>query len=203
MRCGVFSDPPSIAIVLLCSVGQEGQGKAKGFGASPTTEEAPKKQKASAAAAAPEQAEPSSPPPSGGGAAPPGGGTNAGQRALAELRRQRAEERDAELRRVRGMLDADRQLREAPATIPEPVARRMGRRMLPFVGLPLFLGVGAFAGFWYLATYKNMDFEPSLVAGSTIAILVFGLLVRWQRVVSVVAVAITLDSHLRINLSST
>lgn len=103
---------------------------------------------------------------------------NAGQKALAEMRRQKAEEKDAELRRVRELLQTDKQVQKAPATIPEDVAQRMGKRMLPFVGLPLFLGMGAFVAFWYLAVYQNMEFQPALVAGSTIGILVLGLLVR-------------------------
>jgi len=48
--------------------------------------------------------------------------------------------------------------------------------MLPFVGVPLFGGMGAFVAFWYFATYKNYEFQPALVAFSTIAILVVGLL---------------------------
>ena len=62
---------------------------------------------------------------------------NAGQRALDEMRRQRAEQKDAELRKVRKMLQADEQLSSTPAAIPGKVAMRMGKRMLPFVGLPL------------------------------------------------------------------
>lgn len=103
---------------------------------------------------------------------------NAGQRALTEMRRQRAEEKDAELRKVRDLFQADEQLSEAPAVIPERVAQRMGARMLPLVGLPLFGGMGVFVAFWYLATYKNVEFPPALVAGSTIGILFIGLLVR-------------------------
>ena len=75
---------------------------------------------------------------------------NAGQEALAKLRRQQAESKDAELRKVREMLQADRQVQESTAAIPEKVAQRMGKRMLPFVGLPLFLGMGTFVGFWYM-----------------------------------------------------
>jgi hypothetical protein len=103
---------------------------------------------------------------------------NDGQKALADLRRGRAEQRDTELRRVRAMISEDKQVQDAPAAIPERVAQRMGARMLPFVGLPLFLGMGSFVTFWYYATYKDVGFEPSIVAGSTILILVFGLLVR-------------------------
>ena len=103
---------------------------------------------------------------------------NTGQRALQEMRRQRAEQKDAELRAVRDMLQADEQIVEAPAAIPERVAARMGRRMLPFVGLPLIGGMGCFVTFWYLATYKDLEFQPALVAFSTIAILVLGLVVR-------------------------
>ena len=102
---------------------------------------------------------------------------NAGQRALAEMRRQKAEEKDAELRRAREILQTDQQVSDTPAAIPEKVAQRMGARMLPFVGLPLFGGMGAFVGFWYFATYKNMEFEPIMVAVTTIGLLVAGLLV--------------------------
>jgi Photosynthesis affected mutant 68 len=103
---------------------------------------------------------------------------NAGQRALQEMRRQRAEEKDRELRQVRDMLQADQQVQSGgPATIPEKVAQRMGLRMLPFVGIPFFGGMGTFITFWYLSTYKNYEFEPSLVAASTIGLLVIGLLV--------------------------
>jgi hypothetical protein len=111
---------------------------------------------------------------------PPASETNAGQRALAEMRRRRAEEKDEELRRVRELVAADRQVSTSPesAAIPEKVAQRMGVRMLPFVGLPLFGIMGAFVTFWYLATYKNLEFDTSLVAVSTIGILVVGLLVR-------------------------
>jgi len=52
----------------------------------------------------------------------------------------------------------------------------MGKRMLPFVGLPLFGGMGVFVGFWYLATYKGLEFQPTLVAYSTIVVLIVGLL---------------------------
>jgi len=101
---------------------------------------------------------------------------NAGQRALAEMRRRRAEAKDAELRRLRELKLADEQLAVAPAAIPERVAVRMGRRMLPFVGAPLFLALGSFVGFWYFATYRNVEFQPSLVAGVTTSLLVAALL---------------------------
>ena len=99
-----------------------------------------------------------------------------GQRALAELRRQRAEQRDAELRKVKELRELDNQIQEAPAAIPEAVATRMGQRMLPFVGIPLFGSLGAFVAFWYFATYKNFEFQPVAVAVTTIGLLVVGLL---------------------------
>ena len=110
---------------------------------------------------------------------------NAGQRALQELRRQKIEERDQELRQVRDMIQADEQVQNSgPVAIPEKVAQRMGLRMLPFVGLPFFGGMMAFVAFWYFATYQNLQFEPTLVAASTIALLVVGLLVSQGTVVS-------------------
>mmetsp|Transcript_11415 Transcript_11415/g.18948 ORF Transcript_11415/g.18948 Transcript_11415/m.18948 type:complete len:253 (-) Transcript_11415:87-845(-) len=101
---------------------------------------------------------------------------NVGQQSLMEMRRQKAEERDIELRKVKELRETDIQIAEAPAAIPEKVAQRMGQRMLPFVGLPLFLGLGSFVGFWYFATYKDMEFQPVTVAVTTIGLLVVGLL---------------------------
>jgi uncharacterized membrane protein YcjF (UPF0283 family) len=105
---------------------------------------------------------------------------NAGQRALEKMRRERAEQKDQELRKLRELIQTDEQLQEAPAAIPERVAQRMGKRMLPFVGIPLLGSMGTFVAFWYLRTYQNMDFEPSMVATSTVFFLVVGLLVRHQ-----------------------
>jgi hypothetical protein len=109
---------------------------------------------------------------------------NPGQRALAKLRREREEQRDRELRQVRDMLAADAQVQGAPAAIPERVAQRMGRRMLPFVGVPLAGSAATFVGFWYLRSYRNLEVQPSLVASASVFFLVVGLLVskltRWR-----------------------
>ena len=107
--------------------------------------------------------------------------TNQGQVALERLRREQAEKKDAELRRVKEILDTDKLLQTTPAAaaIPEKVAMRMGQRMLPFVGIPLFGSMSAFVAFWYFATYKNIEFEPGMVAATTIVILASGLLVRF------------------------
>eukprot|EP00559_Dactyliosolen_fragilissimus_P008232 CAMPEP_0184857896 /NCGR_PEP_ID=MMETSP0580-20130426/3045_1 /TAXON_ID=1118495 /ORGANISM="Dactyliosolen fragilissimus" /LENGTH=228 /DNA_ID=CAMNT_0027353759 /DNA_START=241 /DNA_END=927 /DNA_ORIENTATION=- len=97
--------------------------------------------------------------------------------ALARLRLAEVEKRDAELRKIRELKQIDSSFKEDPnqAVIPEVVAMRMGKRMLPFVGLPLFGGMGAFVAFWYFATYKNLEFQPALVAFTTIAMLAIGL----------------------------
>jgi hypothetical protein len=102
-----------------------------------------------------------------------------GKAALERLKRESVEKRDEELRKVKQIKDVDTMLRETPeaAVIPEKVAQRMGARMLPFVGIPLLGGMGAFVGFWYMSTYQGVSYEPSVVATSTIALLVFGLLV--------------------------
>ena len=102
----------------------------------------------------------------------------AGQKALFELRRQRVEQRNAELKQMMEMRRMDDLAKESSAVIPEKVAMRMGKRMLPFVGVPLFGGMGSFVTFWYLATQKNMEFQPTMVAFTTMSILVVGLLVR-------------------------
>ena len=101
---------------------------------------------------------------------------NAGQRALAQMRAERQGKKDEELRRIAEIRDMDMQVKEEAAAIPERVAQRMGKRMLPFVGIPLFGGMGAFVGFWYFATYRDVEFEPIVVAGSTIALLAISLL---------------------------
>lgn len=101
-----------------------------------------------------------------------------GESALSKLRRHEAEKRNAELQRMKQVRDVDRLVWETggeAAVIPEKVAQRMGKRMLPFVGIPLFGGMASFVGFWYLATYRDMEFQPVLVAGTTIALLAIGL----------------------------
>ena len=102
-----------------------------------------------------------------------------GKAALDKLRRERAEQRNEEIRKMKEVQDIDDMLRESPeaAVIPEKVAQRMGRRMLPFVGIPLFGAMGSFIGFWYMATYKDMEFQPVLVAGTSLALLAIGLVV--------------------------
>lgn len=138
----------------------------KGFGAPPPAPRKPKKEEDTtkvAAAVAPAPA-------------PVAAATNAGQQSLMDMRRIKAEERDSELRKVKELREMDAAVAEAPAAIPERVAMRMGQRMLPFVGLPLFLGCGSFVGFWYFATYKDMEFQPVTVAVTTIGLLVVGLL---------------------------
>eukprot|EP00536_Pseudo-nitzschia_multiseries_P012619 jgi/Psemu1/244743/estExt_Genewise1.C_4920034 len=94
------------------------------------------------------------------------------------MRREKAEQRNAELQKMQEVVQQDQLVRETggeAAVIPEKVAQRMGKRMLPFVGIPLFGSMGAFAGFWYMATYRDMEFQPVLVAGTTIALLLIGL----------------------------
>ena len=102
-----------------------------------------------------------------------------GSKLLATLRSREAEKRDAELRKLRDLRETDALLAEdaGAAAIPERVAQRMGKRMLPFVGIPLFGSFASFIGFWYMATYKDMEFQPALVATTSFVFLAIGLLV--------------------------
>lgn len=105
--------------------------------------------------------------------------TSRGKAALARMRREKAEQRNAELQKMKEVQEVDQMMRETgggAAVIPEKVAQRMGKRMLPFVGIPLLGGMGAFVAFWYMATYRDMEFQPVLVAGTTIALLAVGLI---------------------------
>ena len=81
------------------------------------------------------------------------GDTSRGKIALEKMRRVKAEERNAELQKIQNVQDIDQLVRDTggeAAVIPEKVAQRMGKRMLPFVGIPLFGLVGTFVGFWYM-----------------------------------------------------
>jgi hypothetical protein len=110
---------------------------------------------------------------------PPTPNLSQGKAALDKLRRERAEQRNEEIRKMREVQQVDEMLRESPeaAAIPEKVAQRMGRRMLPFVGIPLFGAMGSFVGFWYMATYRDMEFQPVLVATTSLVLLAVGLVV--------------------------
>lgn len=105
--------------------------------------------------------------------------TSRGKAALDRMRREKAEQRNAELQKMKDVIEVDQMMLETggeAAVIPEKVAQRMGKRMLPFVGVPLFGSMAAFVGFWYMATYRDMEFQPVLVAGTTIAFLLIGLI---------------------------
>ncbi|KAL7543796.1 hypothetical protein ACHAWF_007471 [Thalassiosira exigua] len=104
---------------------------------------------------------------------------NSGSKLLRQLRSREAVKRDDELRKLRELRETDALLAEdaGAAAIPERVAQRMGKRMLPFVGIPLFGSMASFVGFWYLAAYKDMEFQPALVATTSFVFLALGLLV--------------------------
>jgi len=104
--------------------------------------------------------------------------SSAGKEALAKLRQADMQRRQEELKSMQQLQEIDQSLKEDPslAVIPEKVAVRMGKRMLPFVGLPLFGSMITFVLFWYLATYKDLAIPTVLVAYATIGILVIGLL---------------------------
>ena len=111
--------------------------------------------------------------------------TSRGKAALDRMRREQAEQRNAELQKMKEVQEVDQMMLETggeAAVIPEKVAQRMGKRMLPFVGIPLFGSIATFVGFWYMATYQDMEFQPVLVAGSTIAFLAIGLVVRDNKI---------------------
>jgi len=103
---------------------------------------------------------------------------NTGSKLLRDLRSREAEKRDEELRKLRTLRETDAALREdaGAAAIPEKVAQRMGKRMLPFVGIPLFGSFASFIGFWYMAVYRDMEFQPALVATTSFVFLAIGLL---------------------------
>lgn len=142
----------------------------KGFGESSSSS----KQKSSAVETPIVVESPSPSPPTGEE------GGNSGSELLRQLRSRDAERRDAELRKLRDLREADALLAEdaGAAVIPERVAQRMGSRMLPFVGIPLFGSFASFVGFWYLATYKDVEFQPAIVATTSFVFLAIGLLVR-------------------------
>ena len=103
---------------------------------------------------------------------------NTGSKRLRELRSREAERRDEELKKLRALRETDAALREdgGAAAIPEKVAQRMGKRMIPFVGVPLFGTFASFIGFWYMAVYRDQEFQPALVATTSFVFLAVGLL---------------------------
>jgi Photosynthesis affected mutant 68 len=105
-----------------------------------------------------------------------------GKIALEKMRREKAEQRNQELQKIREVQNIDQMVRESPeaAVIPEKVAQRMGRRMLPFVGIPLFGSMASFVGFWYMATYRDMEFQPVLVATTSLVLLAIGIVVSFE-----------------------
>jgi hypothetical protein len=106
-----------------------------------------------------------------------------GKIALQRMRREKAEQRQEELQKIRQVQTIDQMVRESPeaAVIPEKVAQRMGKRMLPFVGIPLLGSMTSMVGFWYMATYRDMEFQPVLVATTSLVLLAIGIVVSISR----------------------
>lgn len=181
---------PSLSNTQLFLSKKKGKRSGKGFGEAPA---APQNQSAKQETFVPMSTKPEPKPMEGIPAEPntdfqiesdrtverPGANSiNQGQVALEAMRREREEKKDAELRRVKEIRETDKLLQESAgaSAIPEKVAMRMGKRMLPFVGIPLFGSMGAFVAFWYFATYKDMEFQPGAVAVTTTVLLLSGLL---------------------------
>ncbi|KAL3902300.1 MAG: hypothetical protein SGILL_010872 [Bacillariaceae sp.] len=101
--------------------------------------------------------------------------TSQGKAALERMIQERADARNAELQAIQQVQQIDDMVKDAPAAIPEKVAQRMGKRMLPFVGIPLFGSMASFIGFWYMATYRDMEFQPVLVATTSLVLLAVGI----------------------------
>ena len=101
--------------------------------------------------------------------------TSQGKAALERMIQERADARNAELQAIQQVQQMDEMVKDAPAAIPEKVAQRMGKRMLPFVGIPLFGSMASFIGFWYMATYRDMEFQPVLVATTSLVLLAVGI----------------------------
>ena len=122
---------------------------AKGFGAK-TDEQKPKQGSRVPPVVVAADTDELPPLPAAAAAASPDAGGGGGSKLLAELRSREAEKRDMELTKLRELRETDRMLQEdgGAAAIPERVAQRMGKRMLPFVGVPLFGSIASFVGFW-------------------------------------------------------
>jgi hypothetical protein len=156
----------------------------KGFGDKPTSTQRPKSSIDTTILPSPPSSSTSSPPSTEGSFSSSTNAAkeeNTGSTMLQQLRSREAEKRDAELRKLRDLRDTDALLAEdaSAAAIPERVAQRMGKRMVPFVGIPLFGSFASFIGFWYLATYKDMEFQPAIVATTSFVFLAVGLLVSY------------------------
>mmetsp|Transcript_66474 Transcript_66474/g.110537 ORF Transcript_66474/g.110537 Transcript_66474/m.110537 type:complete len:261 (+) Transcript_66474:72-854(+) len=54
--------------------------------------------------------------------------------------------------------------------MPEVVADRMLKRIVPFAGIPVLGAFALFSGFWYANTQLGLDLPPSIVAYSTQAL---------------------------------
>mmetsp|Transcript_611 Transcript_611/g.1134 ORF Transcript_611/g.1134 Transcript_611/m.1134 type:complete len:299 (-) Transcript_611:152-1048(-) len=186
--CGGFIALHQTSRNIRPKVRQQLQAAKKGFGSSPTPQQ-PKKAKKSSQ---PPPASPAQPTPKEDNSTASSTTTTTtttnpfeysepdismGKVALDRLRRERAEARNQELQKLKEVQQVDQLIRESPeaAVIPEKVAQRMGKRMLPFVGIPLIGSMASFVGFWYMATYRDMEFQPALVATTSIVLLAVGL----------------------------
>jgi len=95
---------------------------------------------------------------------------------LVKMEAENAAKEQVVLDKVQQLKDIDKQVAEAPASIPEDVATNMVTRMVPFVGIPMTLAVGSFGFFYYMARFKDQVYPTILVATVTVGFLAVGLL---------------------------
>jgi len=106
---------------------------------------------------------------------------DAEDRARATLREMEAKEeekRQAQIAKIRALQEEERAIQEQPdaGVIPEVVSNRMLGRIIPFIALPVLMGLGLFYFFIVLARQYDISVEPSAVAYATQAPFAVGLL---------------------------
>jgi len=97
---------------------------------------------------------------------------------LQEMEAKEQARRDEARAKLEELREEERAIREQPdaGVIPEVVSNRMLGRILPFIAVPVVMGIGLFYFFIVLARQYEISVEPSLVAYATQAPFAVGLL---------------------------
>eukprot|EP00636_Phaeomonas_parva_P003999 CAMPEP_0118871748 /NCGR_PEP_ID=MMETSP1163-20130328/14182_1 /TAXON_ID=124430 /ORGANISM="Phaeomonas parva, Strain CCMP2877" /LENGTH=258 /DNA_ID=CAMNT_0006806877 /DNA_START=92 /DNA_END=868 /DNA_ORIENTATION=- len=102
---------------------------------------------------------------------------NAGEQELLKMRQARQAIIDEKEAKINQYVEERAEVRANPraGVVPDAVSKRMLGRMVPLFGLPFFLGIGVFVGFYFYGQKTGNTMQPSLVAYATQAPFLLGL----------------------------
>ncbi|CAM9428334.1 unnamed protein product [Discosporangium mesarthrocarpum] len=91
------------------------------------------------------------------------------RKSIERMEKEQAERQEKQMQRVKDVISVKEATKDNPnaGVVPEVVANRMLKRMIPFFILPVVSGVGVFVSYFILAKKYDFEVQPTTVAITT------------------------------------